>query len=1117
MMLKVLSRSMLVVILLLSLPIESHSQENATPANTWTVESAKEELRLRPGDPYVQVVISQLARDEEATVGPLFRQPQQTWRSTAEPASRVDLFSIFSGSLAVQESLQLDALTNVGAENAETQTFKIGSLAGPSVSSHPWHKLLAGRTPEVSQLANCVPANQLFVRFQSVGKLWEMRQLAEDYRTYVSIQAHQSNLGLQPMERIRRQLALSYEPALRTAYDAAIAEVAMTCSDLYFNLGTDVTLLLRLESGDTFQPVLDAMLQQAAQSDPQSQVGSGEALGIPYRSVTTRDRSLQVFAANPRPDLHVRANSLVALKRVLSTMLEPRHNTPLGETEEFRYIRTLMPLGSEQEDGLVYMSDPFIREIVGPTKKLTQRARLLCNSRLQMMAYASLLYQTQYGKLPTSLEELQSRNCWGTAEKPLNLTCPAGGKYTLHEDGIRGTCSHHGCLHGLLPCNEIPRTAISEIEARQYEQFVQNYERYWTTFFDPIVFRIQHSEKQIRLETIVLPLINNSIYRGLAGTLGGHREELDQLPIASSNIFSVAARLNKNGLLDRLGIEPPAEITQETPAAAPSAEVIELDSAVGNLQMLGLAVRNFESAYKRLPPISRSGRSDEPADQVGLSWRVQLLPFLGEINLYHQFRLDEPWDSEHNRQFIERMPAVFAGSNQRLSAQGKTRFVRPYHSEALHFSHTAGAKIGATGLAGLSNTILAVVADEERSVIWTKPEDLDIAWENPSTGWDTGFANVVPLAMADGRIVSLPRSTSDEQVRALLSRSSSGLVRLDLPPLAVQPVARPSLLSRIPGSEELQLAEFLYQGLGNQIALHICDSDPPVDFSVSRFLGMMGGSFNGRSPMMMGQVGMMAALAMSMNAPVYVSAPIQDAELTDRFLARLDDFLVRLSHDASSSSTMFWGVKQETYRFSGPQTGQTPVRAYGFSFGPVTWRFYWTRIDNGLYVASKPAIVTQLRQAHAAKSDSPAVEPYASSHGMVRVRPGNWKQVKSHFAMGWAESERRACLNNLGPLTDVMRALAGDDAQNIQWPQVEARLRETLGKQAYCPCGGIYAFHSQDKTAFCSVHGSLAAPRQPVSMASSSLMGLAATLRDVQLQLNFLEDGLHAVVNIVRH
>ncbi len=42
-----------------------------------------------------------------------------------------------------------------------------------------------------------------------------------------------------------------------------------------------------------------------------------------------------------------------------------------------------------------------------------------------------------------------------------------------------------------------------------------------------------------------------------------------------------------------------------------------------------------------------------------LSWRVALLPYLEEMDLYRKFHQDEPWDSPHNKALIPRMPAVF--------------------------------------------------------------------------------------------------------------------------------------------------------------------------------------------------------------------------------------------------------------------------------------------------------------------------------------------------------------------------------------------------------------------------------------------------------------------------
>ena len=50
--------------------------------------------------------------------------------------------------------------------------------------------------------------------------------------------------------------------------------------------------------------------------------------------------------------------------------------------------------------------------------------------------------------------------------------------------------------------------------------------------------------------------------------------------------------------------------------------------------------------------------SDKKIGKPLLSWRVAILPQLGEDALYKQIHLDEPWDSPHNRQFWGRMPAA---------------------------------------------------------------------------------------------------------------------------------------------------------------------------------------------------------------------------------------------------------------------------------------------------------------------------------------------------------------------------------------------------------------------------------------------------------------------------
>src|SRR4051794_12988968 len=101
----------------------------------------------------------------------------------------------------------------------------------------------------------------------------------------------------------------------------------------------------------------------------------------------------------------------------------------------------------------------------------------------------------------------------------------------------------------------------------------------------------------------------------------------------------------------------------------------ELTSAYQNLRRIGAAFHGYGTDHD-------AGWADDIADKTGrplLSWRVVLLPYLGEQKLYEEFRLNEPWDGEHNKKLIEKMPGVYAPVRGRAKV-GETvyqRFVGP--------------------------------------------------------------------------------------------------------------------------------------------------------------------------------------------------------------------------------------------------------------------------------------------------------------------------------------------------------------------------------------------------------------------------------------------------------
>lgn len=433
------------------------------------------------------------------------------------------------------------------------ETVKTASLQGPEVKSHPWGKMLAarsvaGKRPEVSRLALCVPDDQYFVRFGSVEKLLQVVELGDRWGAHMFAQTIGNATTSLTSSRLKTQLAIQTDPITRPFYDMVVEEIAITGSDLYFRAGSDTTVLFAVKQPQVFQLRMDGFLDAAEKSRPGAVRTTGNVLGVPYVSVSTPDRSISVFSAYPKPDLHVRSNSGAALERVVAAILgkagDGKPARRLGETTEYKYIRTLMPLGAKEEDGLIYLSDPFIRRIVGPELKLTSQRRMLCYNHLRMIGHGAMLFQTQTGRAPKSLEELADGGCAPGLFGQGKYRCPDGGRYALTADGA-AVCSHHGYAQSLTPCCEIALDLVTPQEAAQYEDFVARYSQYWRRFFDPIAIRVQVTPEQYRVETIILPLIDNSLYTGLARTLGGEPELLDALPVPDRNVFSVVARFDK--------------------------------------------------------------------------------------------------------------------------------------------------------------------------------------------------------------------------------------------------------------------------------------------------------------------------------------------------------------------------------------------------------------------------------------------------------------------------------------------------------------------------------------------------------------------------------------------
>jgi prepilin-type processing-associated H-X9-DG protein len=138
---------------------------------------------------------------------------------------------------------------------------------------------------------------------------------------------------------------------------------------------------------------------------------------------------------------------------------------------------------------------------------------------------------------------------------------------------------------------------------------------------------------------------------------------------------------------------------------------------VANLRQIGVAMQAYEAKCGCYPPAFLPDKNGKPQH----SWRVLILPFLGQQKLYAKYRFDEPWDSPHNAALAPQMPAVFGCPSQRANCM-KTGYAMLVGPHAITDGPTPRRKCDIKGK--LKNTAIVAEAGLE-DIPWMEPRDLD--------------------------------------------------------------------------------------------------------------------------------------------------------------------------------------------------------------------------------------------------------------------------------------------------------------------------------------------------------------------------------------------------------
>jgi len=238
---------------------------------------------------------------------------------------------------------------------------------------------------------------------------------------------------------------------------------------------------------------------------------------------------------------------------------------------------------------------------------------------------------------------------------------------------------------------------------------------------------------------VIFERVNRAYDEMIAGTLDPTRYTPDFVRLLT---LEARSRLAADILISML-----------LPATGAFQEAIRRIDCTMNMKRIVLAMHLYEREYGTLPPALTLDANGKPLH----GWRTLLLPYFGDeelADLYAQIRLDEPWDSGHNRQFHTRNLDIYRCPSNPSMPDGHTSYSVIVGDELLFTNGGEGQKFGEHG-----PNILMLAERKNDTVCWMQPDaeilqtdaELGISHSSPTSigSNHTGGAN---FGLLDGGV-----------------------------------------------------------------------------------------------------------------------------------------------------------------------------------------------------------------------------------------------------------------------------------------------------------------------------------------------------------------------------
>jgi len=184
-----------------------------------------------------------------------------------------------------------------------------------------------------------------------------------------------------------------------------------------------------------------------------------------------------------------------------------------------------------------------------------------------------------------------------------------------------------------------------------------------------------------------------------------------------------------------------------------------------NMKQIGLALHNQEMTMMRMSaPYAQDLGGQVNTD---LSWRVGILPYIEQGNLYNSFDLKQPWDSPKNKSLSNTIVKTYVSPYDSPSVNTPYRV---FYGGGAMFEEDGKPILLMSITDGTSNTIMMVQAWDQ--VPWAQPKDLkyDPKGPLPKLGHPE-LSGGFQVLMADGSVRFISKNVSEKTLRAAITKN----------------------------------------------------------------------------------------------------------------------------------------------------------------------------------------------------------------------------------------------------------------------------------------------------------------------------------------------------------